>query len=1292
MGEDVNERIRPTARFNEAGYCNEMDGIGEYDRPPSGGRIRSFASRFVRAVPKRGKLGDMQGTSMKYQLSSMVLINAGTNKHVPSGRISAIDPRGGAAVLGDNGVGKTTTLRILPLFFGHLPSQIVSTGQGQEPMVRFVLPTDASAIAFEYQRGSDSEADMRLVVIRRRADDRDVPFYRLYKCKFLKELFVEGNRFLSDDETQLKANELKIQTTPKLSTAEYRSVILRTPAMSKDKEKLRRYSIEWSFGPKQLDNMDRLVAAMVKKHIVFDDIVQVAVGLVQQDLGHGAERSAKLTYRQGKEPIQRWLKNRAACADAFKLAPRVKELEDDLKAHRTAEARFRARRADVVAVTAARVSERTAIAEAIAIMTAARADALEAKTTAREVLLQAATQANSVAGSAKVAYDEQDALAEYFEAQRAKHWSKEVQDLPSRRMRKQSLDQQVSAADVTHAEATAKYMRMEQDIRSRTGERATALEKEKQPHRDQLTLTLSQIAAAEEDARKQAESLQAGRVRQLDETLEPLVAERGSWEARKNAPAAPDVAIEEQAKAGERLQAHTEAKATAGQDLSRAEADITVARLAFSRHEDSIRSAKAASAAAAASVENARQMLTPDPFTLLAALRGHSDDVWKRTLGKVINPALLSRDDLAPVALEDAAQTIYGWQLNTGAITAPDWVDDIQAKKALEAAEERATAAQAQLLNLQDTLTGKSRALKDAEQAQAVAQASFAVLDSQTGTLKTTQATAKLRVESEKRDAIALASAEIDRLTREIEAVKTQLVSVRSQLASELTAIKKDNDLLRSQAKRLQDDAIAATDASIERNDAELRTSLTAIAAQLTEHLSAQGVDVERLAALKAEAAAVAQEVLAREEKEPMVNRWRVWVDAGGTSRVESLRKTALHAMETSRQRAAEVTTFDQQAARETAVYEAALTVKTKRRDEVDDDIAILAALDEDFGDYSAFGEPAVDLHIPAKELKGAVKADRAALDKLEESIRTRFLALRQDLTGNENSVRDLVDASLARVSGSSDILRAAELCTCYKLIGPQVANDVNLTLKTLLTNIGAFQKAIDSFDKEVSSFNRRLQNGLSEVRCFERIKDLRLDIVTNFENLGFYKKLRLMETVVRQHASEFGKDYTRELPPIETAQALGEFINVLGSDGSLEVNLSHQITLKGSVTDNGQTKEFKRASELENISSEGLTSLILITLMTALLNTIRGPEPVHVPWVTDEVGKFDPKNFLALMRMLQENLIDVVTASPELGAVQQGMFARRYMFEDKGLIREYLPREDNAAPALHLATLEVQS
>ena len=76
---------------------------------------------------------------MSFQMRQMLLINAGSNKHEPSNRITSIDPRGGASVLGENGVGKTTTLRIIPLFFGHLPSQIVLSGQGQEPMIRYIL-------------------------------------------------------------------------------------------------------------------------------------------------------------------------------------------------------------------------------------------------------------------------------------------------------------------------------------------------------------------------------------------------------------------------------------------------------------------------------------------------------------------------------------------------------------------------------------------------------------------------------------------------------------------------------------------------------------------------------------------------------------------------------------------------------------------------------------------------------------------------------------------------------------------------------------------------------------------------------------------------------------------------------------------------------------------------------------------------------------------------------------------------------------------------------------------------
>lgn len=417
---------------------------------------------------------------MTHRLCRTLLVNAGTNQRIPSSRITAVDPRGGAAVLGDNGVGKTSTLQIVPLFFGHSPSQIVSAGQGMEPMIRFLLPTDASAIAFEYQRGP-KDSDIRLAVIRRRPDDPDTPFYRLYNCGFRKDLFVRDGRFLADEETQLQATSFGISTTGKLSTAEHRSVILAVPSNTKERERLRRFSLEFSYGPRSLDNLDRLVAAMVKKHVKFTDIVQGAVGLVQQDIGQGSDRS-RLVFRQGKAPIERWLRSRASVAAAFKLEGEVLDLGSDLKDYRAAESHFRSRRADVDALKDARTHERTAVAGAIDLLEKERQSALEREEVERTELAEASRVANQEAIRSKQSYDASESQESFFERERAGYWESQIEGLPTLRLKRQGLVRQLDAAQAAHADATSRYEGMRQDLRNRAADRRLGIETSKQPH------------------------------------------------------------------------------------------------------------------------------------------------------------------------------------------------------------------------------------------------------------------------------------------------------------------------------------------------------------------------------------------------------------------------------------------------------------------------------------------------------------------------------------------------------------------------------------------------------------------------------------------------------------------------------------------------------------------------------------------------------------------------------------------------------------------------------------------
>ncbi|MCX7257634.1 MAG: ATP-binding protein, partial [Polaromonas sp.] len=63
---------------------------------------------------------------MPHQLRRIIAINIRNPKDgQPSGRIAELDPRGGVLAVGDNGVGKTTFLRLLPLFYGATPQQIL---------------------------------------------------------------------------------------------------------------------------------------------------------------------------------------------------------------------------------------------------------------------------------------------------------------------------------------------------------------------------------------------------------------------------------------------------------------------------------------------------------------------------------------------------------------------------------------------------------------------------------------------------------------------------------------------------------------------------------------------------------------------------------------------------------------------------------------------------------------------------------------------------------------------------------------------------------------------------------------------------------------------------------------------------------------------------------------------------------------------------------------------------------------------------------------------------------------
>ncbi len=102
----------------------------------------------------------------------------------------------------------------------------------------------------------------------------------------------------------------------KLDASEYRAIILNLQANTKQAHRLRQIACEDSFAARAMPNLDRLVGSVVKEHVSFVDLIQVAVGMVNEETTASADSERnKLLLKQTESEITDWIKNRRACED-----------------------------------------------------------------------------------------------------------------------------------------------------------------------------------------------------------------------------------------------------------------------------------------------------------------------------------------------------------------------------------------------------------------------------------------------------------------------------------------------------------------------------------------------------------------------------------------------------------------------------------------------------------------------------------------------------------------------------------------------------------------------------------------------------------------------------------------------------------------------------------------------------------------------------------------------------------------------------------------------------------------
>ncbi|MBF8178391.1 ATP-binding protein [Herminiimonas contaminans] len=1208
----------------------------------------------------------------------MVLINIGTNKKTTSCLITTIDPRDGAAVIGANGVGKTTTLRLIPLFFGHLPSQIVAAGKGQEAMLRFVLPTAQSAIVFEYQRGPSDEHDIRTAVIRRRQDGTDAPEYRFFNSGFKVELFKGEDGIFLDDEQSTKAALIQqISFTQKLNGADYRSVILGLRALSKDALKLRRLAGDYAFGPKPLPNMDRLVAAMVKDHINFTDLIQVAVGMVQEELGTGtAADRGNLKLKQSKGVLAQWIIDREMCAQSINLRPRSDKLNERVSTYAQQEVFLRTTRVNVQALLRHRTAEVLGLIAKLTEIEEQRAGARIVEKNALNTLNADLKDAREISSAALIKYEEEKGKSEHFKKQDAAGWASQLSSLPALEINQLAIGEQIATFDAEAGVIEREYSTRVSTVEVQSAQECQRLEQTKAEPRRQHDRAIEDIRDREREENRQLAAKEQSANEKLENQIHKLITEKVTAKMRAQSPTVSPETSVSLGQANDRLQQHAREAKDAARLQGVLKDQYQQGKLLFDRMEITLAAAIERVSASKIELLTAEQMNAPAAGTLLATLREHPDQNWSRNLARVIDVDLLQRQDLQPHFDNSGDEgNLYGWHLDVGVLGVPDWTRDGFGKQQIVERKAAVSAAETHEKQVRIDLANASKGLNDAQEKLNAQTAQVSMFEMQDEALSNAKAVAQERFSEETKAIVSAANKMLERLNKEEQQLENQKRESRLEFASERAAIGKRATTEVGYLVTSLNAALAAIDQQIRIVEEDLAARRESLQQDRTRALEEKGIDSIKLDRLKIERDVIVGKINDVQKREVLISSYLQWLEDGGPSAVSKAENAKTNAKQVLSQyeEQKELLIATHNDAEE--LYESLRRAKRDSKANVESEVDSLQRLDEKLGRFAAIGSVTVDLNADSRALIGQINEGLTKLYDLEKELRDEARWLKSELSIKEGAVKSFIDISLGDINENNPVELATKLHWCQQRMGQQVIQNVNLTLESVLATISLFHRDITAFESEIGRFNTKLQTALSAVTQFERIKDVQIHITSNFEKVDFIRKLEAINVYARDYRAQLGRDRANTVPAEDIVSLLRDFMSVIGGDGSLEINLASHVTLHGSVVENGSLKSFKRESELEHVSSNGLTSIIMITLLSGLLNMIRGTERVHVAWVTDEVGKFDGPNFIALMQLLKDNLIDVVTASPDISPLHYKRFANRYQLDDGGIIRMCVPK-----------------
>jgi DNA repair exonuclease SbcCD ATPase subunit len=1204
----------------------------------------------------------------------------------PSSLIAEMDVRGKAMAVGVNGVGKTTFLRTIPLFYGALPKDILK-GTHRGSMIAYTLPSISSAIVYEYER--DTEDDLRCAVMYRKPNEDEAVFY-IMRGGYQELFFVdENNDFVDAPTFKARAEADGVWVSQALSPSQYRSVILREKPMTKNAAKLRELALEHSLGPKELRNLGPIAAAISTEKINFDDLRRIVVDRVTQDT-ISASPDGILAQKPIKEDIKRWLDTREHVASILAKAQDAERLKE-----KAAQLQRRHKRLCALNAAAKRSIQQCLEQkgdldkeiEKLRTTSTEHAQRLQGDISEIDKALEGMRAGH---GRLELAIQSTEKQLEYFKEKKIEELIELHERQPILEERLKDTSKQLGELRNKAKDANARATALLQSIQdSHTNVMLSLGARRSQAQTDNKTAL--EALREEEGTRKKALK-EPPELAELRQSLLQLERRKGGLEAQLKTPQA----SQETLGAIEELEGSISALEEAQEQREKEEES------SLSAQHRAASEAKASSEALEAintTIERAhgrlaglQAELSPEDGTLLAFLRSHDESAWK-SAAKALAPELLRRRDLDPDMLDEAGtqeRILVGpLSIDVTAVATPDWVNETDLKHRIEEQQRALGELRQKLTEAQALVASKGKALRAADGDLAAARAKTAMAREALKVARQQRESLRERAAQERRDAAGLVQRALDELHGQIEDAQARLELVLGAIGEKEAALEEEfrnrrqaiNDTLAGELENVGKEEKAA--------NSHLSARTSEIKAELAKELEGKGVAPETLERLEGELSEVQSQLERISASQGDIKSWKSFKDgalAELPTKVKAEEELSTRIKSESARRsqlATDLERFNEQ------VRQQAETL-VQRRNAAESGASILTNLRDttlkDFVDYVALP----DVEMTPEAIRGEAMEALSALGAETNEVQSITRALRNEMLRHDDQIADWLQQKerddlpdvQSMLAHEYELRRAEIVCRWFdKSEHGDLLAELNKERTAIFMAAGGFADALISFDQRVDEFSRSLKKALSQIPSFHSIGELKVDITSGVGKLDYLKVLNrikdrhraLSGTIVSMVAGE------RELPGEEDTALMKEYRNILQPDGGYSVNFRDQINLECSLRENNNHHVVRNAQEFAAISSTGLTALITSLFLMGFVQMIRnGEREPAITWPTDEIARLDSKNVASFLKTLADARINVVCAAPNADPALARHFERVYSFEDDGSIAT--PRKKGAS------------